>query len=245
MGKFQIMTPGGYEVEVSAANKDDALTTARANWQTMPRIIGRNGDTRVFETSSGQKYLVSPGFSTSDSAQIKDALAGMTAGDISKRSIDQGVLAQRPYLARAGEVLRGSIAGSYLDEGLGAVLGEGAKLDARALSGAMQRQHPGQTLGLNLAGGLTEAVGVAAAAPFKTAGLLANVAGSGRRASQVARAAGAGAAAGAGTGAIYGYGEGTTPETRAQSAGQGAAVGAAFGTAIGGATPIVAEAASN
>lgn len=245
MGKFQIMTPGGYEVEVSAANKDDALTTARANWQTMPRIIGRNGDTRVFETSSGQKYLVSPGFSTSDSADIKDALAGMTAGDISKRSIDQGVLAQRPYLARAGEVLRGSIAGSYLDEGLGAVLGEGAKLDARALSGAMQRQHPRQTLGLNLAGGLTEAATLAAAAPFKAAGLLANVTGSGRRASQVARAAGAGAAAGAGTGAIYGYGEGTTPETRAQSAGQGAAVGAAFGTAIGGAAPIVAEAASN
>lgn len=246
MAKFQIATPGGYEVEVSAKDEAEALQKAKDGWQTMPRIIAKVGNTRVFERQNGQRYLVSPGFSTTDPKKIRQALSGMSGGEISRQSIDESLLEQYPVAARAGEFTRGApFVGSYADELVGALAGPEAATGMRALSGAMQRQRPGETLGLNIAGGLTGAAGMAAAAPQAAAGMLSGAIGQGSRAAQIARGALTGAAAGGLEGAVYGAGEGTDTESRMSRAGGGAIAGAVGGGAIGGLTPVASEVASN
>ena len=246
MAKFQIQTPGGYEVEVTAPDEATALRLAQDGWQTMPRIIGKQGDTRVFERPNGQRYLVSPGYSTTDPQRIEQALAGATAGDISKQSIDEGLLESNLGAARAGEFARGSMLGSYADEGIGALRGPNAQQGMRMLSGAMQRQRPGETLAINLAGGLTEAGLAATAAPATLARAGGAIVGQGARGAKVLRGAGAGAAVGAGQGAVYGYGEGTQGRRdRREEAARGAGVGAAFGGVLGAGAPLVGEAVGN
>ncbi len=245
MGNFQIMTPGGYKVEVRADDEASALESARKNWQTMPRLIGQNGDTRIFERPNGQQYIVSPNFSSTDPKQIKQALEGSSAAEISSKSIDESLLSQYPVAARAGEFSRGPMLGSFTDELIGKTFGEDAKTGARALSGAMQRQRPGQTLALNLGGGLTEAVGLAAAAPASLLGAAGAAIGSGPRVAQIGRGLLSGATAGAIGGGIYGAGEGTDAESRAQMATTGATTGAAFGGLLGGGVPVAKDAVSN
>ena len=245
MAKWQIQTPGGYEVEITADTESQALDQARQNWQTMPRIIGKQGDTRIFERSNGQRYLVSPGYSTTDPQRIQQALEGATGGEISRQSIDLGLLEENLGAARAGEFARGSMLGSYADERIGALRGPNAQGGMRMLSGAMQRQRPGETLALNLAGGLTEAGAAAVAAPAALAGLGGAIVGQGPRMAQIARGAGAGAAFGAGQGAVYGAGEGTDAATRASEAARGSGVGALFGGAFGAGAPLVGEAVGN
>ena len=245
MAKWQIQTPGGYEVEVTADTESQALDQARQNWQTMPRIIGKQGDTRIFERANGQRYLVSPGYSTTDPQRIQQALEGATGGEVSRQSIDLGLLEENIGAARAGEFARGSMLGSYADEAIGALRGPNAQGGMRMLSGAMQRQRPGETLALNLAGGLTEAGAAAVAAPAALAGLGGAIVGQGPRMAQIARGAGAGAAFGAGQGAVYGAGEGTDAATRASEAARGSGVGALFGGAFGAGAPLVGEAVGN
>jgi len=245
MAKWQIQTPGGYEVEVTADTESQALDQARQNWQTMPRIIGKQGDTRIFERANGQRYLVSPGYSTTDPQRIQQALEGATAGEISRESIDLGLLEENIGAARAGEFARGSMLGSYADEAIGKMRGPNAQAGMRMLSGAMQRQRPGETLALNLAGGLTEAGAAAVAAPAALARAGGAIVGQGPRMAQIARGAGAGAAFGAGQGAVYGAGEGTDAATRASEAARGSGVGALFGGAFGAGAPLVGEAVGN
>jgi len=245
MAKWQIQTPGGYEVEVTADTESQALDQARQNWQTMPRIIGKQGDTRIFERANGQRYLVSPGYSTTDPQRIQQALEGATGGEVSRQSIDLGLLEENIGAARAGEFARGSMLGSYADEAIGALRGPNAQGGMRMLSGAMQRQRPGETLALNLAGGLTEAGAAAVAAPAALARAGGAIVGQGPRMAQIARGAGAGTAFGAGQGAVYGAGEGTDAATRASEAARGSGVGAVAGGLLGAAAPVVSEAASN
>lgn len=237
----------GIEFEVRADSKEDARKIAdAADLSSVPRVIFRNKSTRVLERPNGQRYLVSPGYSTSDPKKVEAALGGMSAGDISKQSLDVGLLQQYPLAARAGEFVRGvPFIGSYLDEALGGALGQEAATGARALSGAMQRQRPGETLGLNIAGGVTGAAGALAAAPQAIGGITASAIGQGTRMAQVARGAATGAGAGMVEGGIYGAGEGTDAGTRAQEAGSGAAIGAAAGGVMGGAAPIAAEGIAN
>lgn len=246
MAKWQIQTPGGYEVEVTAETEAQALDQARQNWQTMPRIIGKQDDTRIFERPNGQRYLVSPGYSTTDPQRIQQALEGATAGEISRESIDLGLLEKNIGAARAGEFARGSMLGSYADEAIGNLRGPNAQAGMRMLSGAMQRQRPEETLALNLAGGLTEAGAAAAAAPAALASGVGAVLGQGSRLSRIGRGAAAGTAVGAGQGAIYGYGEGTQGRRdRREEAASGAGVGALFGGALGAGAPVVSEAVGN
>lgn len=236
----------GVEFEVRAETPEEAAKIAeRADLSTVTRIVARNGSTRVLQSSSGKRYLVSPGFSTSDPQKIEQALSGMTGGEVSRKSIDEALIEQYPVAARAGEFVRGvPFAGSYMDEALGA-LGPEATAGARALSGAMQRQRPGQTLGLNVAGGLTSALGAAAAAPSAASAAVSGAVGQGTRAAQIARGAALGSAAGLAEGGIYGSGEGTDAESRMQEAGRGATIGAAAGGVLGGAAPIAAEGIAN
>jgi len=237
----------GVQFEVRAESAEEARQIAETvDLATVPKVIARKGKTRVLQRPNGQSYLVSPEYSTSDPKKIEQFLSGMTAGEIYRTGIDEELLQKYPVAARAGEFARGvPFAGSYLDEALGAALGPEAATGARALSGAMQRQRPRETLGLNIAGGVTGTAAAALAAPAQLGGLAGGVVGQGTRLSQVARGAAGGAAAGATEGAIYGYGEGASPEERAFEAGQGAAIGGTAGTILGGAAPVAAEAVSN
>ena len=236
------MTPGGYEVEIKADSPEAAISQARAGWETMPRLVFKDGQgSRVFERQDGSKYAVSPGFSTTDPERIAQIMQE-GAGEASKTSIREGLLAEYPAAARAAEFVRGvPFAGSYVDEAMGAVLGPEAATGMRAVSEAMRTERPGETLALNLAGGVVGTAPLAVAAP----GALPSVVGQGSRASQVFRGAAAGGVGGGLEGAVYGYGEGTDAQDRAEEAGRYGGLGFGAGAVLGGAAPVVSEALGN
>jgi len=257
--KIYPVTRDGVQFEVRASSKEEAARKAQeANMATMPRIIARGeGNVRVFERPNGQRYVVAPQYSTSDPERVNEILSGLqqgrsgAAGEVSRRAIDEQLIADYPIAARAGEFVRGApILGSRLDEALGVARGPEATAGARALSGAMQRQRPGQTLGLNLAGGLAgTALAGGLLAPTKVGqGLVRlgqQVVGQGSRLSRGIRAGLAGGALGGIEGALYGSGEGTTGEERLREAASQGAIGAGFGGLLGGAGPIIADASQN
>jgi len=241
------VTRDGIQFEVRAESKEEAQRMAEsADLSSVARVIAREGSTRIFQRPNGNRYLVSPNYSTTDPEEVNKALQGMSAAQISSQAIDEDILKQYPVAARAGEFVRGvPFAGSYLDEALSATLGPEAGVGARALSGAMQRQRPAETLGLNIAGGVTGTAGALAAAPQAVSSALAATVGQGSRASQVARAALTGSGAGMLEGAVYGAGEGADAQSRMEEAGSGAAIGAAAGGILGGASPLASEAFAN
>jgi len=235
------VTRNGVTFEVRASSPEEAAQRAsQADLSTVARVIARDGSTRVFERPNGQRYVVSPGFSSTDPERVQQALSGMTGGQISRQSIDEGIIAQAPFAARAGEFARGiPFVGSYLDEALGAVRGPEAAASARMATGAMERERPNETMALNVGGGLAATVLAAAAAPARAAGLLSGIVGQGPRVAQIVRGAGAGLLGGGTEGAIYGFGEGTDPESRAAEAASGAGFGAGIGMFAGGGAPLV------
>lgn len=243
--KIYPVTKYGVQFEVRATSPEEAAAKAQAtDVATVARVIARNGTTRVFERPNGQRYVVSPNFSSLDPAAVEKALAGMSAGDISRTGIDESIIAANPLAARGVQFLRGvPAAGAYLDEAMGAALGPEARAAVRATSGAMERQRPAETLGLNLAGGVTGTAGALAAAtmaaPAAITSALGAVAGTGPRIAQMARLAVTGLVGGATEGGIYGYGEGTTPQERGSEAATGAAFGGVMGGLMGMATPLV------
>jgi hypothetical protein len=251
MEKYQIATPGGFEIEVSASSPEAAIKIAEQTWQTAPRIVFKNGDTRVFERPNGSQYAVSPGFSTTDPERISQIMS-IGAGETSKKSIREGILAQHPVAARAGEFVRGApFIGSYADELVGAIAGPEAATGMRAVSEAVREERPKETLALNLAGGLVGSAPLVAAAPaafFRAPSFMpaiGNVAGGGTRLAQGLRAGVAGAAAGGVEGTIYGAGEGTTTEERKAAAVQYGGIGALTGGLLGSVTPAVSEGVGN
>ena len=230
--KIYPVTKDGVTFEVRAATPEDAKAKAMAtDVASVARIINRSGDTRVFERPNGQRYVVSPGFSSTDPAAVANALAGMTGGDISKGSIQEGLIQQYPATSRAVEFVRGvPFAGSRIDELAGAVAGPEAASGVQALSDAMLAQRPNETMALNLAGGAVATAPIAMLKPVQALGSA--IIGQGPRITQAVRAALAGTGLGAAEGGIYGSGEGTTPQERLSNA----ATGAEFGGAVGGIT---------
>jgi hypothetical protein len=235
------ITKDGVDFEVKASSPEEAAAKAQAiDTSKVARVIARNGTTRVFERPNGMRYVVSPNFSSTDPKAVEQALAGMSAGQISSTNIDESIIAANPLAARANEFVRGvPVLGSFVDEAIGMVGGEDATAGARALTGAMQRQRPMQTLGLNLAGGVSVPAALALKSPQALASVGNTILGTGSRAAQVSRGLAAGATAGATEGGIYGYGEGITPEDRMDEAGTGAAFGGAVGGVMGFAAPLV------
>ena len=140
MDKFQIMTPDGYEVEVSASSQEEALEKAKSNYKKLPRIIKKmDGNVRIFEQNDGKRYLVSPSYSTSNQERINAILEGKAdAGQASKSSFYQSILDKYPLASRAAAYL-GQIpfAGKYTDEAMGQTFGEQAAIATRAAQSAM------------------------------------------------------------------------------------------------------------
>ena len=245
MAKFQIMTPDGYEVEVDAPTQAQAIEEAKKNYKTMPRIIAKQpGDIRIFERPSGDRYLVSPDYSTSDAKKIEQVLQGANIGELVKAEQYEDVLEEYPITSKLAQFVKGvPFVGSYLDEALGVISPE-ATTGTRALQSAMEAQRPGQTALINIAGGLTGGAGIAAGLPRAVTGAVVGPTAM-RTAPGVARGIATGTALGGAEGAIYGYGEGTTPEERMAAAQRGAGFGAAAGGVLGGALPLVSKGAKN
>lgn len=246
MAKYQIMTPDGYEVEVTASTQSEAIEKAKKGYKTMPRIIDKQpGDVRVFERPSGQRYVVTPSYSSSDPQIVERILSGTTAGEVAKSEQYQDILEEYPVAARAAQFVKGvPFVGSYVDEALGGLLGEEAATGTRALQSAMEAERPGQTAALNIAGGVTGAAGALAALPSTVTATLAGPTAM-RTAPAALRGLGVGTGIGAVEGGVFGYGEGTTPAERISEAKRGAAFGAGAGAATGVAMPFVAKGVQN
>lgn len=191
----------------------------------------------VYRSKDGSLGFTSPGFSTVDPATIEKIMQGATPAEVSTSNFDQDAISQAPIASRAVKAVEGvPFVGSYLDEAAGAMFGDHAKQGIRAVSGAMDRENPGESTALNIGGAVAGSIPVAL-----TAGpaLLANGARTlGGKALQVA---GIGAATGAVEGAVYGSGEGTTAGGRAGNAQQGAVWGGVVGGALGAAAPYASE----
>lgn len=244
MDKFYIMTPDGYEVEVAAETEQKALEIASKDYKTRPKILHRTeGDVRVFERSNGKRYLVSPSYSTTDPDKIDQVLKGAQAGQVAKSAQYEDILSQYPTTAKLSQFVKGvPFVGSYADELIGAMAGPEAATGTRALQSAMESERPGQTAALNIAGGITGAAGMAAAAPQAVTSALVGPTAM-RTAPAALRGLGVGALTGAVEGGIYGAGEGTTAASRLSEAGKGAAFGAGAGAVLGTAMPFAAKGA--
>lgn len=128
--------------------------------------------------------------------------------------------------------------GEYLDELTGAV-NPAAGERLRAVQGAMDRQYPKTSTGLQMAGGVIGSAPLAVVAgPSVTAAAPTSLA------MRALAGAGAGALAGGVEGAVSGYGAGVG-DTRAQSAVERGLMGAALGGLIGGAAPLASAGIKN
>lgn len=195
---------------------------------------------RVYRATDGTLSAVSAGFSTQNQDDIAAILQGATPANIVQNSFDNQRIDANPVAARANELVRGvPFVGSYADEAIG-VFNPQAAENMRDLTGAMQRQNPLETMGLNISGALAGAIPMAAAAGPS---LLANASQSlGVRALQ---GAAFGTAVGATEGAIYGAGEGEARDERVQNAQTGGLIGAGLGMGLGAAGPYLAAGARN
>ena len=243
MAKFHIGTPGGYDVEVNADSEAQALEKAQTGWQSLPKVVANTEDGgRVLERG-GKQFFVSPGYSTSDPDRISKILEGANAGQLSRQSFDEQSIAAAPVAARAVKFVEGvPFAGTYVDEALGSVLGPEAMAGIRALSAAMDRQRPGQSIAANLAGGLLTGGAAAAALP---GAVLPSAAAKLRTLPGIAAGAGIGAGSGAVEGVISGAGRGTDAQSRGEQAQTGGVFGAVGGGLLGAAAPLATKAVGN
>lgn len=228
---FTISTPGGYEVEVKAANEAEALTLARKNWETMPRIIkkGLPDNGRVFERPNGQRYFVANGMSTSDPARVDAIMNGAEPGKFVRDDWDNQILSQMPPGAGfASQYLKGiPFVGQYVDEAMGS-----KQNDMRALQGAYERQNPKMSMAANIGSGVVNSAAALAALPEALTAALAGPAGM-RTIPAMLRGGAVAAPLAAAEGALSGYGSGTDPESRQSAAASGAGYGAIGGGLLG------------
>lgn len=191
----------------------------------------RDGEGKFYKDRQGNISFTSPGYSTSDPAKVQELIRGAKPVDIVQRDRDEDVIAANPVASRALKAVEGTpFIGSYADEAVGVVSPQ-ARDNMRETSDAMERQRPGQSAALGLAGT------VAASVPMAMAAAPSLIANAGRTVGvRALQGLGVGAAAGGAEGALYGAGEGTDGN-RGNKAMWGGALGVATGGALGLAAP--------
>lgn len=237
---IEVELPDGTIVEFPAGTTQDVMRqalsklpqaaapqTARQRFeeQGFTDVAGRLNDGVIMRNpTSGEQVYTSPGYNTSDPAEVKRLAKGAKPAET---FWDGVAIDQNPVAARGLKALEGvPFVGSYADEAIGAMFGDQARDAARLSSKAMDREKPWQSAGLQLAGGVAATVpALMAAAPSMAANSLGG---------NMARGAGLGAAEGAVRG--FGRGEGGAGN-RLGTAG----IDAGIGAAIGGAIPAIAH----
>lgn len=150
---------------------------------------------------------------------------------------DKTRIAGHPVAARVQEAVQGlPLIGEWADEAVGLV-NPAAAQDMRAMSDAMERQHPVQSAALNIGGGIAGSLPyIGAVAGTKAADWVGRGTG---MVSKSLRAGAVAAPAAALEGASSFAGRGETAKERAEGAGIGALVGGTLGAAIGVAAPLI------
>lgn len=221
-----------------AASIEAALAQRRSELMQMDgrEVVRQTGDGFAYRNQDGSLGYTSPGYATNDRAKIVEILRGNTPADLMQADIDRARIAQHPVASRGNEVIRGvPFIGSYTDEAVGMVSPQAGE-NMRLASESMQREKPGQTLGLNVLGGVAGSIPMAmAAAPYVAAAAPATTAG------RVAAGFGAGMAGGATEGTIWGAGEGRTARERWVNAKRHGVTGGLFGGILGGSLPIAGD----
>lgn len=207
-----------------------------------PQAIATTKDGgQVFRMADGNLSFKSPGYATNDQTAIARIMEGATPLDEAQRSTDQMTISQNPIAARVQELNQGAaLVGEWLDNAVGMVSPTAGRA-MQQTSDAMERQNPGESLGLNIVGGIAySAPALIAAAPAKAADWVAKGA---TRATQALRAFTAAAPAGAVEGASSFAGRADSGG-RAEAAGVGALVGGALAGALSAFAPALSEGAA-
>ncbi len=204
------------------------------NYQGDGRELVREvGDGKVYRLADGSFAYSSPGFSTTDQSRIAELLGGRTPSELIQGDIDRDRIAENPVAARGAKFVEGvPFVGQYLDEAAGAFYGDGVKENWRRTSDAMDREHPGQSATLNIAGGVAGSLPLLPAA----AGY---VGAAQTGAGTLVRGAGVGVVGGGAEGAVSGFGAGETASERSAQSARGGAVGAGAGGAFGLLAPFI------
>ena len=166
-----------------------------------------------------------------------DPKTGQMVDVAARDRADKTRIAGHPVAARVQEAVQGlPLIGEWADEAVGLV-NPAAAQDMRAMSDAMERQHPVQSAALNIGGGIAGSLPyIGAVAGTKAADWVGRGAG---MVSKSLRAGAVAAPAAALEGASSFAGRGETARERAEGAGIGALVGGTLGAAIGVAAPLI------
>jgi hypothetical protein len=188
---------------------------------------------KVYRGKDGALSFANAAYSTNDPAKVAEIMKGATPAQVSTSSFDQQTIAQHPIAARGAKFVQGyPFVGQAVDEGIGALAGRDAMQGVRALQGAMDRERPAESLGLQIGGGILGTAGIAAAAGPSVLAAAPQTLGA-----QVGLGAALGSVGGAVEGAVSGFGRGNDGNRLAT-----AAMDAAFGGAAGAVTGALAPA---
>lgn len=199
----------------------------------------------LIKLSNGKMQVLNQaeGFSSSDPMVIEAAQRGESPLQAAKVQRAETIVAQDPTGARLGQFLKGlPFIGSYTDEI--ASSDERELASKRLQSQAMETARPGESLGLQVAGGVTGGVALgSAAAPLGGAALIDKIQSLPRGLRYLSYIA-SGIGLGGAEGAIYGSGEGTDTQSRIEKAQSGGLIGAGVGAATGLGLPALGDALS-
>lgn len=188
-------------------------------------VVARANDGYILRNpETGEQVYTSPGYNTSDPVEVAKLLEGATPAET---FFDDTTIAARPIASRAAKAFEGTpFIGTYGDEIAGALYGDHARDAWRQASGAMDREKPIESTGLQIGGGLLSAIpALMAAGPSMAANSLSG---------NMVRGAGLGLL----EGLTRGFGRG---EDGAQDRFETAAVDGGIGAAVGGALPVAAH----
>ncbi len=197
------------------------------------RVIARTDDGGVvYSQPDGSQGFVGPALSTTNPDTIARILEGATPAESFRSGVNEELIAKNPIAARAATAIQGvPFAGQFADEAIG-LFSEDAQQATRAAQRAMAEERPGQTIALQVAGGLAAApAAIAAAGPAVLAAAPQSLA------ARTALATGAGIVAGGTEGAVSGAGRGQTPEERLKLAQEDAITGGVLGGVVSGFAP--------
>jgi len=239
MGEYVVTGPDGKRYKVTGDTPEGAAQAVAKMIGDQPSPIAQTRDGgQVFRMSDGSLSFKSPGYATTDQNAIARLMEGATPLDEAQRTTDELTISQNPVAARVQEFNQGApIVGEWLDEGVGLVNPQAAQA-MRQTSGAMERRHPGQSAGLNVAGGVAyTAPLIAAGGGSRSAEFIGRAP---TRIGQASRAAMVGAGAGAVEGGVSFAGRADEGQ-RGQAAVSGAMIGGGLGAALGVFAPMIGE----
>lgn len=175
------------------------------------KTLGDGSQVIQFNDGSMQVLNQEAGLASKDPDVINAAMRGESPVEASRVKRAEEIIEQAPAGARAAEFLKGvPFIGSYMDELIGGTTREEAQI--RGLQSAMETARPGESTGLQIAGGVTGGAALGLAPGARQAGTaLINKIQSLPRAQKYLSYLGLGGAVGGTEAAIYAIGEDKDP----------------------------------